>query len=631
MPFPSDTSHGNNGAFTGSGRSTSSSSSSSNTGFARRGFVDLSDSVAAGYAAAGGVGGANSGGASGFPGGFGAGSGIGGGVGGARAPPPAYGTPIDPAFLDRSGSAAVSAGVGGLAGGAGGSGRLDSQASGGPYQSYPMSPAAHQTSSYVYGSKRDLWESSLIGSKTESLFNAAPPPPQHPTPTRMAPSTLFHQATQHEPSKSGTSTTPDVPAPRRSRNAIFDTQQTILKPALKMTPEEINQLKSGPTMPERGTASSLAASAVEALSENTATAIPPQAAPPPSEGTRESAWRPPAYPTAPPPAVTGMMFGVPPPSSRRGFVDLGSEGIPRRPSPSATIDAGRNVAELTAGERRGLVVPTTSTSARAAKRASAPMTLRSLDYSDTVRPSDDGVDGGERPRLRPGRRRPEGLSVITNPASEFDNIHLSFLPLRKNYLGEGRYAQVYLGQYTTTAQPRRARLGAVGAAGTAEAGDNINNGGGEDAVSGEFLPCAVKRMHATAECQAIGLAEAFVLRRIGRHPHIVQLVGVKDENDVEAVGARERFRASVAAAAAGAAAAAAAAAAEATMNAAPRMLILLEYAAGGTMWDYIDAMRESGGIGQELWLRWSRQLASAVDFIHSLGIVHHDIKPHNCL
>ncbi|KAI8616175.1 kinase-like domain-containing protein [Chytriomyces sp. MP71] len=60
------------------------------------------------------------------------------------------------------------------------------------------------------------------------------------------------------------------------------------------------------------------------------------------------------------------------------------------------------------------------------------------------------------------------------------------------------------------------------------------------------------------------------------------------------------------------------------------MLLVLELAPRGTMMDYIESV-QGEGIGQELWMRWAKQLASAVDYVHSFGFVHHDIKPHNCL
>ncbi|KAG0328500.1 hypothetical protein BG000_000471 [Podila horticola] len=57
--------------------------------------------------------------------------------------------------------------------------------------------------------------------------------------------------------------------------------------------------------------------------------------------------------------------------------------------------------------------------------------------------------------------------------------------------------------------------------------------------------------------------------------------------------------------------------------------LLLEYCAGGTIWDWIRQQPEQVGLQQ--WLVWARQLLLAVDYIHEAGLVHHDIKPHNIL
>ncbi|KAF9210476.1 hypothetical protein BGZ59_009382 [Podila verticillata] len=57
--------------------------------------------------------------------------------------------------------------------------------------------------------------------------------------------------------------------------------------------------------------------------------------------------------------------------------------------------------------------------------------------------------------------------------------------------------------------------------------------------------------------------------------------------------------------------------------------LLLEYCAGGTIWDWIRLHPEQVGLQQ--WLVWARQLLLAVDYIHEAGLIHHDIKPHNIL
>ncbi|KAJ3192566.1 hypothetical protein HK101_006305 [Irineochytrium annulatum] len=318
-----------------------------------------------------------------------------------------------------------------------------------------------------------------------------------------------------------------------------------------------------------------------------------------------------------------------------------------------------------------------------------------------------------------GKGAAKGLTVITNPGSAFDNINLSFLPLRKNFLGEGRYAQVYLGQYTVsnpafsggtgtgaaTARPapttgrvaelRQAldpmvvdspssaptpmEVDPILKASLSLAGDRLKHGA--ESTSGSmsdstitpmtatpkntststpppssasevsitptqststststraspFLTCAVKRMQNTPEAQSVGLAELFILRRLGNHPNVVRLIGAKDETDVDSFAVRNKIRrASLSSSSPVSSSPTGTAPLPNTLlglDSSPRLLILLEYAPGGTMWDYIENSRDLG-IGQEMWTRWAGQLAAAVEYIHSFGIVHHDIKPHNCL
>lgn len=66
----------------------------------------------------------------------------------------------------------------------------------------------------------------------------------------------------------------------------------------------------------------------------------------------------------------------------------------------------------------------------------------------------------------------------------------------------------------------------------------------------------------------------------------------------------------------------------------PRLLLILEFASNGTMWDYVMSTKSnasSTSLNRIVWQKWARQLSSAVAHIHSLGIIHHDIKPHNIL
>lgn len=124
-----------------------------------------------------------------------------------------------------------------------------------------------------------------------------------------------------------------------------------------------------------------------------------------------------------------------------------------------------------------------------------------------------------------------------------------------------------------------------------------------------FKECAVKRMSLTPESQILSFSEVFVLKRL-LHPNIIGLLGVKDEESVKAPGHH----------------------ASSTLNTAfnsTRLLLILELASNGNVWDYINKNKKS--IGLKMWLKWSLQAVSAVVYMHGEGIVNHDIKPHNML
>ncbi|KAI9356190.1 hypothetical protein DFJ73DRAFT_234951 [Zopfochytrium polystomum] len=567
---------------------------------------------------------------------------------------PAYGTPIDPSFLDRK---------------QGSTGSLHGSFPGSPYQPYPPPP---QTSAgYVYGSKRDLWENSMVGTKTETFFGkeslraslpSAPPPRMTAILTASPPS-------------SSSDIKPPAAQPRRSRNDIFNTVHTVTKPAIKMTNEELKELKQSPLttiQPLRNEGDAIkvvSEPCPEGGDELFSTGTKLMRSPSPTRKLADFYTR----------SVNSERFSFDRPSSgdasnskslRRGFVDLDDSGVPL--SRAAPSSLSQNGASNSSGSRK--LSPSDSPFGPPHKRLSAPSMKSSLHYADDDNMAMDdeprhSVPSNPHARSKRKKKKPVGLTVVTNPANEFDNIHLSFLPLRKNFLGEGRYAQVYLGQYTTTAPsippaavsasavPGAAADSAISSPSYPQSASTVPTSflldqtpATDRAVSpsaaigapvaapttAEFQACAVKRLHATPDCQAIGLAELFILRRIGQHPHIVHLIGAKDENDVEAVGVRERIKAIATGSSSSGSPKSGSHGIRAEklhqmLEPSPRLLILLQYEPGGTMWEYIDASREDGGIGQDLWLKWSRQLASAVEYIHSLGIVHHDIKPHNCL
>jgi serine/threonine protein kinase len=105
------------------------------------------------------------------------------------------------------------------------------------------------------------------------------------------------------------------------------------------------------------------------------------------------------------------------------------------------------------------------------------------------------------------------------------------------------------------------------------------------------------------------LSELNILGRLAnKHENIISLVGSKDESELESLKIHL---------------------ASTDTPSPPRLLILLEFAGNGTMHSWTQANRSR--IGKPLWCRWAKQLASAVAYIHHIGLIHHDIKPQNVL
>lgn len=169
----------------------------------------------------------------------------------------------------------------------------------------------------------------------------------------------------------------------------------------------------------------------------------------------------------------------------------------------------------------------------------------------------------------------------------------TYIPIRKNFLGEGQYAQVFAGTFFTR--------------------------------TGKIVPCAVKRMNKTKEAQVTGLCEVFILSLLQKYPQIVKLIDVSDEASMDSSRVHDFLFGQT----------------DSPLNLlnrltsfiseenSPRLLIVLEYCPKGSMWDF--CMKNKHLIGRRLWIKWARQIAIAIRDIHSEGIVHHDIKPHNIL
>ncbi|KAJ3281631.1 hypothetical protein HK104_011361 [Borealophlyctis nickersoniae] len=369
----------------------------------------------------------------------------------------------------------------------------------------------------IYGSKHDIWGGSPNWRKNSIFWE----PPSADSPLARPPP---------KPAI-------DAGSAKVSKNSIFDAPHTILKPATKMTSEELDALKRGETTPT--SAGPLEDTPPGRFADGHSMAVPVSLPAPPVHSLK-----------SPPPVDNAFLSSFNSPN-RRGWVDLDD------PAPSP---------------RRSSV--------------------------------DSPFSAETPPVTSPPPRRPdnEGQPVWTYPPSTSDNVQLFYLPTKKNFLGEGRYSQVFLGHYMHVDQSSEHGSGTP----TAMAKKR----------SEDLHVCAVKRLHPNKEAQAIGLAEVHILRRLSPlHRNIIHFLGVKDEADVDSPQVRAKIKA--------------ASADVREVDAIPRLLIVLEYAQKGCMWDWV--MRHKKGVSRKLWMKWARQLASAVECMHGQGIVHHDIKPHNIL
>jgi hypothetical protein len=162
------------------------------------------------------------------------------------------------------------------------------------------------------------------------------------------------------------------------------------------------------------------------------------------------------------------------------------------------------------------------------------------------------------------------------------SIHLSFLPIAKNFLGEGQYSKVYKGTYT----PKDSNM--------------------------EY-PCAVKVVHRNEEAQTLAMSESYILSQLS-HPSIIGLVDTHDELGMDPELLQKEIQ-------------------NVFLGHPPptsiALHLVLEYCSNGNVWDWM--RKHESSINKKLWKKWAREIASGIQFIHSMGIIHHDLKPHNIL
>ncbi|KAJ3052218.1 hypothetical protein HK097_006686, partial [Rhizophlyctis rosea] len=326
-------------------------------------------------------------------------------------------------------------------------------------------PPTRQSPLVHMGSKRDMWAGTPTF-KQGSVFWKAPaqetPPSAPPTPVKEI---------------------PPIEAPKRSRNSIFDTPQIVLKPASKMTHDELSALKRGETA--SGPRPPMSPARMQAEEKHFSSSLPP----------------PPAFQLAPP------AFPV---------------------SPTRTPTDTRFLSTFNSPTRRGWIE----------LDADDPTKSRSVEVDLDGMPSPLSPQSAETPQAE--------RELWVYPATS-DNVQLSFLPTRRNFLGEGRYSQVFKGQYiqydSANPQPQPIDTNINDSSSpspspiqspTSSNPTTPRSGRRSRPPSINFRTCAVKRMHPTQEAQAIGLAEIEVLRSISKlHPNIITFIGVKDEADVD--------------------------------------------------------------------------------------------------
>ena len=133
-----------------------------------------------------------------------------------------------------------------------------------------------------------------------------------------------------------------------------------------------------------------------------------------------------------------------------------------------------------------------------------------------------------------------------------------------------------------------------------------------------FRDCAVKRIHNDPECIEFAMEELEILKAVSGSPFVIQVFALVDEKSLDSsdsfpVPPLHSIPITI----------------HDQSCKTPRWNILLELMEMGDLWTFLE--RNADACTFELFNKWAYQVASAVDFIHSMGFVHHDLKPQNIL
>ncbi|KAG0056783.1 hypothetical protein BGZ83_003401 [Gryganskiella cystojenkinii] len=209
---------------------------------------------------------------------------------------------------------------------------------------------------------------------------------------------------------------------------------------------------------------------------------------------------------------------------------------------------------------------------------------------------------------------------------------------KSGFLGHGRHAEVYKALLHPTSAPMRDYLlsrtttttQGKSCADLFQTNNSLTISNQTTTTAEQKFPCAAKCLNSDAESQAVGLAEAEILRRLHSHhethpgrQHLVDYYGLYDQTTKVGIPSSEgpvhadqalRINEN---------------GGEDQEAMEGEWALILEYCQYGSIWDWIRQHPDRVGFRQ--WLTWAIQLLEALDYIHEAGLVHHDIKPHNIL